>query len=167
MIRVFLSLGANLGDRRAKIREALGEIDRLEATRLVQMSSLYDTDPVGDIEQPNFLNLVALVETDLGPRQLLWHVKLIERRLGRQPSRRFGPRTVDIDILLYGESVIDDPDLVVPHPRLTERAFVLVPLAEVAPDLVLPSHGETVRMLRAELNHDARRSVRRLGRPSY
>src|SRR5262249_60537810 len=127
-MRVAWGLGSNLGGRGAEIRMALDDLARLPASRLVRASSLYDSEPVGDVDQPNFLNAVAEMETELTARQLLWNLLLVERRLGRQRTQRWGPRTIDLDLLLYGNLVVDEVDLQVPHPELTRRSFVLGPL---------------------------------------
>jgi 2-amino-4-hydroxy-6-hydroxymethyldihydropteridine diphosphokinase len=126
------------------IRLALDDLARLPATTLVRASSLYDTEPVGEVDQPNFLNAVAQIDTELTARQLLWNLQLIEKRLGRVRTQRWGPRTIDLDLLLYGNLVVDEPDLKVPHPELGQRSFVLVPLVELDPLLVHPSTGETL-----------------------
>ena len=115
-MKTYIGLGSNLGDREAQIRLALDDLARLPASQLVRASSLYDSEPVGDVEQPNFLNAVAELETELSARQLLWNLLLIERRLGRTRTRRWGPRTIDLDLLLYGQLVVDEQDLQVPHP---------------------------------------------------
>ena len=143
-MKTYIGLGANLGEREAQIRLALDDLARLPSSRLVRASSLYDSEPVGEPDQPNFLNAVAELETELTARQLLWNLLLIERRLGRTRTRRWGPRTIDLDLLLYGPLVIDEPDLQVPHPELTRRSFVLVPLVELDPLLVHPVTGETL-----------------------
>ena len=143
-MRAFVGLGSNLGDREAMIRLALDDLARLPETTLVRASSLYDTEPVGEPEQPNFLNAVAELDTTLTARQLLWNLLLVEKRLGRVRTRRWGPRTIDLDLLLYGSLVIEEPDLRVPHPELTRRSFVLVPLVEIEPMLVHPETGETL-----------------------
>jgi 2-amino-4-hydroxy-6-hydroxymethyldihydropteridine diphosphokinase len=143
-MKTYIGLGANLGEREAQIRLALDDLARLPASQLVRASSLYDSEPVGEPDQPNFLNAVAELETELTARQLLWNLLLIERRLGRTRTRRWGPRTIDLDLLLYGPLVIDEPDLQVPHPELTRRSFVLVPLVELDPMLVHPVTGETL-----------------------
>ena len=143
-MRAFVGLGSNLGEREAMIRSALEELARLPSTTLERASSLYDTEPVGETEQPNFLNAVAQLETGLTARQLLWNLLLIERRLGRVRTRRWGPRAIDLDLLLYGDVVLDEPDLKVPHPELTRRSFVLVPLVELDPLVVHPVTGETL-----------------------
>lgn len=140
----YLSLGSNLGDRVESLRSALR---RLEAdhTRLLAVSSVYETLPQGKTDQPSFLNLAAAVETALVPKALLHHLQGVEAALGRQRRERWGPRTIDIDLLLYGQRVLAEPDLILPHPRMCERAFVLVPLLELNPDLVLPSDRTPLR----------------------
>ena len=149
MERAFVGLGANLGDREATIRAALARLDGV-----VAVSRLRETDPVGFADQPRFLNCAAAVETDLPPRALLERLLAIERELGRtRAGRRFGPRTIDLDLLLYGDLVLDEPGLTLPHPRLHERRFALEPLAELAPDLVVPGRGH-VRDLLAGLHSD-------------
>jgi len=143
-MKVFIGLGSNLGEREAMIRAALEDLSRLPETRLVKASSLYDTEPVGEVDQPNFLNAVAQLDTELTARQLLWNLLLIEKRLGRVRTQRWGPRTIDLDLLLYGSLVLEEPELKVPHPELTRRSFVLVPLVELDPLLVHPGTGETL-----------------------
>jgi 2-amino-4-hydroxy-6-hydroxymethyldihydropteridine diphosphokinase len=143
-MKAFIGLGSNLGDRESMIRMALDDLARLPETTLVRASSLYDTEPVGDVDQPNFLNAVAQIDTELTARQLLWNLQLIERRLGRVRTQKWGPRTIDLDLLLYGALVVDEPDLKVPHPELIRRSFVLVPLVELDPLLVHPLTHETL-----------------------
>jgi 2-amino-4-hydroxy-6-hydroxymethyldihydropteridine diphosphokinase len=143
-MRTFVGLGSNLGDREAQIRLAIDELARLPGTRLSRASSLYDSEPVGEVEQPNFLNAVAQLDSELTARQLLWNLLLVERRLGRVRTTRWGPRAIDLDLLLYGELVVDEPDLQVPHPELTRRSFVLVPLVELDPMLIHPVTGLTM-----------------------
>lgn len=143
-MKAYIGLGSNLGERESMIRQALEALSILPDTDLVRASSLYDTEPVGDVEQPNFLNAVAQVETDLPARQLLWNLQLIEKRLGRERTRRWGPRVIDLDLLLYGDEIVEEDGLRVPHPELTRRAFVLVPLVELEPLLVHPGTGETM-----------------------
>lgn len=135
--RAFLSLGSNLGDRAATLHAALEELGR-RGVRIVRRSSLYETAPVGVTGQPVFLNLAVEVETTLEPEDLLAACQAVERDLGRVRVERWGPRTVDIDILLYDHRTVATPELVIPHPRLTERRFVLVPLLEIAPQAALP-----------------------------
>ncbi len=166
-MRAYVGLGSNLGERETMIRLALEQMATLPETALGRVSSLYDTAPVGELDQPNFLNAVAVVETDLTARQLLWNLLLIERRLGRvrSPQARYGPRTIDLDLLLYGDQVIDEPELTVPHAELARRAFVLVPLVELEPTLVHPVLGDTMVALLARLK--ARPAVKRMSRLWY
>jgi 2-amino-4-hydroxy-6-hydroxymethyldihydropteridine diphosphokinase len=142
--RAYLGLGSNLGDRAAHLQFAVeGLADR--AGRVVAISPVYETDPVGGPPQPEFLNAVVAVETVLSPRELLGVAKALEAAAGREPpepGKRWGPRPLDIDVLMVGDERVDEPDLVVPHPRIHQRAFVLAPLADVAPELVVaPSAG--------------------------
>jgi 2-amino-4-hydroxy-6-hydroxymethyldihydropteridine diphosphokinase len=147
---VFIGLGSNLGDRE---RNLLDAVRRLEEIGLVRVSAFRDTDPVGVVDQPVFLNAVAELETELRPRELLARLLQIERELGRnrEQEQRWGPRTIDLDLLLYGDEVIDEPGLTVPHPRVAERRFVLEPLHELAPDLVLPDGRPIKDLLVLEL----------------
>ena len=142
--RAYLSLGSNLGDRVAHLQFGLdGLADR--AGRVVAISPVYETEPVGGPPQPDFLNAVVVVETELPARELLRVAKALEAAAGRQPpepGKRWGPRPLDIDVLMVGDERVDEPDLVVPHPRIHQRAFVLAPLADVAPDMVVaPTAG--------------------------
>jgi len=146
-VRAFIGLGSNLGDREANVRQALEHLAHAPETSVVRASSLYDTEPVGVEEQPHFLNAVAQLETQLTPHQLLWNLMLIERRLGRVRTQRWGPRTLDLDLLLYEDLVLEDDDLTIPLPELAKRSFVLVPLVELEPLLVHPVTGETVLAL--------------------
>jgi 2-amino-4-hydroxy-6-hydroxymethyldihydropteridine diphosphokinase len=135
--RAFVGLGSNLGDREATIRAALSRLDGV-----VAVSALRETDPVGFEDQPRFLNGVAALETELPPRALLDRLLEVERSLGRtREGPRYGPRTIDLDLLVYGELELVEPGLTLPHPRLHERRFALEPLAELAPDLVVPGRG--------------------------
>ncbi|MGZ4441274.1 MAG: 2-amino-4-hydroxy-6-hydroxymethyldihydropteridine diphosphokinase [Gaiellaceae bacterium] len=144
MARVHVGLGSNLGDREAALRGALD----LLGDDVVAVSSFRETDPVGYLDQPRFLNAAAALDTELEPRALLDRLLDVERELGRtRESPRFGPRTIDLDLLLYGDRMIDEPGLVVPHPRLAERRFVLEPLAELDPDLVVPGLGRVSDLL--------------------
>jgi len=146
-VRATIGLGSNLGDREANLRQALEHLAQTPETAVVRASSLYDTEPVGVEEQPHFLNAVAQLETQLTAQQLLWNLKLIERRLGRVRTQRWGPRTIDLDLLLYEDLVLDEDDLQIPHPELAKRSFVLVPLVELDPLLVHPATGETMLAL--------------------
>jgi 2-amino-4-hydroxy-6-hydroxymethyldihydropteridine diphosphokinase len=152
MTRAFVGLGSNLGDREATILRALARLQDKPELRVVRVSSLRQTEPVGYVDQPQFLNGVAELETELPARDLLTRLLAIERELGRTRGEGppLGPRTIDLDLLLYGEDTIAEAGLQVPHPRMHERRFVLEPLAEVAPDLVIPGHG-SVETLVAEL----------------
>jgi 2-amino-4-hydroxy-6-hydroxymethyldihydropteridine diphosphokinase len=146
--KAFVGLGANLGDRRASLDRAL-ELLSGDGTRVVAVSRYRETDPVGYVDQPRFLNAAALVETELSPRDLLDRLLAIERELGRVRGEgpRFGPRTIDLDLLLYDDAVIEEPMLSVPHPRLHERRFVLEPLHELDPALVVPGRGAVSTLL--------------------
>lgn len=152
MTRAFVGLGSNLGDREATILRSLARLQEELELRVVRVSTLRETDPVGYADQPRFLNGVVELETELPARALLGRLLAVERNLGRTRGEGppLGPRTIDLDLLLYGEATIAEAGLQVPHPRLHERRFVLEPLAELAPDVVVPGHGP-VETLLAEL----------------
>lgn len=137
-VTAYLGLGSNQGDRPGFLREALSQVEASRRVRVRKRSSLYETAPVGVTEQPWFLNMVAEVDTDLSPQDLLDLVLAVERRLGRVRTQRWGPRTIDVDILLYNDLALSTTALVIPHPELTRRRFVLEPLLEIAPDVRLP-----------------------------
>ena len=145
----YIALGANLGDPRESVRQAIASLDELPATRLLRASSLYLTAPMGLADQPDFINAVAAVRTRLTAAALLQALLDLEQRQGRVRSIANAPRTLDLDILLYGDLVQDSPALTLPHPRLHLRAFVLEPLAEIAPDLALPGRGSVAAWLPA------------------
>lgn len=148
-VTVYLGLGSNMEDRQANLDTALELLT--QRLRVEKISPIYDTEPVGNINQPRFLNLVCQVYTRLAPAELLALAKGIERKMGRTPSSSNAPRPIDIDILFYGDQVVETPELVIPHPRLTKRAFVLVPLAEIVPNLVHPVNGKTIKQLLSEV----------------
>ena len=142
MEQVYVGLGSNLADPRAQVERASRALAALPQTRLVQRSRLYRSAPWGRADQPEFVNAVVALQTELTPREMLEALLKIERAAGRaRDATRWGPRVLDLDILLFGDRLIDEPGLHVPHPHLHERAFVLLPLAEIAPDLIVPGHG--------------------------
>jgi 2-amino-4-hydroxy-6-hydroxymethyldihydropteridine diphosphokinase len=148
-MRAYVALGANLGDRARTLRSAVDVLAAEDGIEVVAMSALRDTEPVGVGEQPRFLNGAVAIDTTLGPRELLDRLLAVEERFGRaRVPGEHGPRTLDLDLLLYGDEEIDEPGLTVPHPRLHERAFVLEPLAELAPGLVVPGRGALESLLR-------------------
>jgi 2-amino-4-hydroxy-6-hydroxymethyldihydropteridine diphosphokinase len=155
-MRAFVGLGSNLGDRETLLRRAVDELGRLPQTQVTAVSSFRDTTPVGDVDQPRFLNGAVELETALGARKLLCELLRIERELGRDRSQAppHGPRTIDLDLLLYDGEQIDEARLHVPHPRLHERLFVLEPLAELDTHLVVPGRGP-VQALMSKLDSAA------------
>jgi len=134
---VFLGLGSNIGDREANISDAIRRIGQLSTTQLLRTSHFYESAPVGPVEQGPFVNAVVAIATNLAARDLLWNVKEIERIMGRVPSGRWGPRCIDIDVLLYGNERIESAELTVPHMELWNRCFALIPLREVVQDRIL------------------------------
>ena len=157
-----MGIGSNLGDREQNTRQAIEEIEKIPLTWVWKVSSLYDSPPVGVLEQPNFLNAVAMLGTELSPRTLLWNLLLVEKRMGRVRGKLWGPRIIDLDMLFYNDLVLEEPDIVVPHSELTKRAFVLKPLVELDREFVHPALGVTVATLLEQL--DDRDSVRQQGR---
>lgn len=145
MTRACLGLGSNLGDRHGTLDMAVRRLDSHPGISVVKVAACRETEPVGYLEQGNFINTAVAVETSLSPLELLHAVQQIEAELGRTREIRFGPRTLDIDILLYNDLVLESETLSIPHPRLHEREFVLVPLAEIAPQTRIPPGGLTVR----------------------
>ena len=146
---VYVALGSNIGDRQKNLHAAIGLMNGVEGISVLRVSSFHDTKPVGGPPQPNYLNAVAEVETDLPPARLLAELQRIEKQLGRTRDVRWGPRTIDLDILLMGDTIADEPGLTIPHPRMHERRFVLEPLCELAPDAVHPVLKKTMRELLA------------------
>ncbi len=149
--RVFVGLGTNLGDREENLALARQQLTALSSSAIVVCSSIYPTLPWGRTDQPEFLNQVVSIDTRLSPRELLQELLYIEEIMGRKREEYWGPRIIDLDLLLYGDQVINEPDLVVPHPWLTKRAFVLTPLLEIAPDLKMPD-GRYLREILANLS---------------
>ena len=149
MPRAYIGLGANLGDREAMLRRAVALLGARPGVEVAAVSSLRETEPVGVVDQPPFLNGAVAVDTSLAARELLGELLAVEQALGRVRRERWGPRTVDLDLLLYGEDIVDEPGLTVPHPRLHERAFALEPLAELDPALVVPGRGGVGELLSA------------------
>ncbi|MBI3858969.1 MAG: 2-amino-4-hydroxy-6-hydroxymethyldihydropteridine diphosphokinase [Thaumarchaeota archaeon] len=150
MVDVFIGLGSNVGDREGNLRKAIELLN--EKMKLVKVSSMYETEPMYLKNQAWFVNCVAKLETDLTPKELLVYLEDIERKLGRQKSVRYGPRSIDLDILFYGNEVVEESDLKIPHPRIHERRFVLVPFVEIEPDHVHPIYGKSAATLLANLN---------------
>ena len=148
MTTVYLGLGSNVGDREGYLRRAVSALSHLEACGIRSLSSIYETEPWGNRQQGLFLNQVVAMDATLNPATLLEHCQAIERSLGRRSGgKRWGPRTVDIDMLLFGEEIVKNDVLQIPHPRLAERQFVLVPLHEIAPEIRVPGLEETVENL--------------------
>lgn len=160
MNTAYLSLGSNQGERLELLRKAVSMLNDVEGVEVAGISSVYETDPVGYVDQPAFLNLAVAVETTLDPRALLAACQGIESALGRTRTVRWGPRTIDIDILLYGNVRLDSEELTIPHPRLCERAFALVPLVEIAPDVEV--HEEKASDVAARVSKDPSQGVLRV-----
>ena len=150
---VYLGIGSNLEDREANLRTALNRLSR--KVTIQKLSSVYETEPVGYAEQPWFLNLVCCGETDLDPFEILSFAKAIETEMGRKPSFPNAPRPIDVDLLFYEDRRITSEDLTVPHPRIAERGFVLIPLAEIAGSLIHPVNGKSITELLSELTDTA------------
>jgi 2-amino-4-hydroxy-6-hydroxymethyldihydropteridine diphosphokinase len=153
----YLGLGANLGDRAAALSGALRALAATPGIEVLRVSGLYETEPQGLTGQPWFLNCVAEVRTSLDPQALLRACQAVELAFGRERTVRWGPRTLDVDVLLYGEAILDTPELRVPHPRLHQRAFALVPLCELAPDVGIPGRGPARGFLAAVADQQVRR----------
>jgi 2-amino-4-hydroxy-6-hydroxymethyldihydropteridine diphosphokinase len=157
-VRAFVALGSNLEDPRRQLREAFSALDAISGSRLVARSPVYRSKPIGPADQPDYLNAVVELETRLEAEELLDQLQRIEQQQGRQRSRRWGPRTLDLDLLAFGDQRVDTTRLRVPHPEIPNRAFVLVPLADLASDLELPGLGRVSRLLDA-LDPSARSSL--------
>ncbi len=157
-ISAYLSLGSNIGNRESYLGDAIAQLRALG--HVAAVSSLYETEPVEFTDQPRFLNCVVLLETNATPAQLLANLLAIEQEMGRVRNQKKGPRTIDIDILLFGETILDSPDLTIPHPAMHQRRFVLEPMAEIAPEVQHPILKETMRRLLEEL--PAGQTVRKL-----
>ena len=152
MALVYLGLGSNMGDREKNLKEAIKALDSHEHIFVEKVSSLYETDPVGYTDQDKFLNAAVFCKTLLTPNQLLDYLQKIEEDLKRVRTIRWGPRPIDLDILLYDDLQLnDEPRLIIPHPRMTEREFVLLPLAEIVPEIIHPTTGKSIKKLLEEL----------------
>ena len=164
LVDTYVGIGSNLGDKKANCLKALDMMDQLRDTRVKDVSPFYRTEPVGVKEQQNwYLNAVALLGTMLEPARLMAELMVIEKQLGRERKKRWDSRTIDLDVLLYGDMVINDVDLQIPHPRLHIRRFVLVPLADLAPDLVHPVLKESIRDLLAKCPTEGQEVIREEG----
>ena len=148
--KVFISLGSNLGDRLQYMQRAVGAITQLPSTKVSTISSVYETEPVGEKNQPEFYNAVVELSTTLGPFELFKGLKGIEQSLGRTKTKRWGPREIDLDVLYYGTQVMDVTELSIPHPEIHNRRFVLVPLSEIAADFLDPATRQSVKQLLAQ-----------------
>jgi len=147
MAKAFVGIGSNLGDREEHLRRAVELLAAEDEISVLASSQLRETEPIGPVAQGPFLNGAVQLETELGPRELLERLLAIEERLGRVRRERFGPRTIDLDLLVYEDAVVDEPGLTLPHPLLHERRFALEPLAELAPDLEIPGRGSVSALL--------------------
>lgn len=158
MVKVYLGLGSNLGQRKKNIQKAIGRIKKIKDVKIKKSSALYETEPVGYKKQPWFINAAIEIETELPPAKLLQNLREIEKKLGRQNShsriRRGGPRIIDLDLLFYGKEIIRKKNLSIPHPRLSERKFVLIPLNEINPRIYHPKLKKTVHQLLNDLKNN-------------
>ncbi len=140
----YIGIGSNMGKRQENLEKSVEKMKKMRSTRVSKISSFYDTEPVGFVDQDRFLNAVVEIHTFLSPRELLVNLQQIEIALKRKKTKRWGPRTIDLDILFYDNRKIQEKDLIIPHERLTERAFVLVPLVEIAPSFINPASGQKI-----------------------
>ncbi len=147
MSLAYIGLGSNLGQPLAQVREAINELQQTDGLKLVAVSPLYASSPMGPQDQPDYINAVAAVETSLSPHDLLKKLQNLEQQHGRQRLRHWGERTLDLDILLYGQQILDDAELTLPHPGLAERNFVVYPLADIAPDIEIPGQGLIAQLI--------------------
>lgn len=147
--KVYIALGSNLGDRKKLLKDALEEIQ--DFASLEKQSRIIETEPIGYKNQPKFLNMVAEISTDLSPIELIFRLQEIEHKMGRKREIENGPRTIDLDILLYNDKIVNQPNLQIPHPRMHQREFVLAPLAEIAPEAKHPKLHKTISQLKNEL----------------
>ena len=147
MVKAYLGLGSNIGEREIQLQEAINILDSFKGVEVTQISDIYETEPVGYTEQPLFLNLCVEIETNLNPQDLLARCLDVEQQLHRVRVISWGPRTLDVDILLYDDLIIEEENLSIPHPRMTERAFVLTPLNDIAPNRVEPRSHQTIQNL--------------------
>lgn len=154
MVEAFIGIGSNLGDRKENVRKAIHMLQ--ESARVLAVSSMYESEPLYYENQGWFINCVAKIETGLSPRGLLRRLKGIERSLGRKKGVRYGPRVIDLDILFYGDRILAEDDLAIPHPRIQERRFVLAPLAEIEPNLLHPALRRTASQLLEGLHLEGR-----------
>ncbi|HXI10242.1 MAG TPA: 2-amino-4-hydroxy-6-hydroxymethyldihydropteridine diphosphokinase [Thermodesulfobacteriota bacterium] len=161
-MRVFISMGSNLGDRVANCREAVRRLAGYDGVRVVKTSSLYETEPWGVTDQGPFINAVVEIDTGLAPEPLFELLKSIEAEMGRTKGRRWGPRLIDLDLIFYGDRVVDTERLKVPHPSVEERAFVLVPLSELAPGFTHPASGRPVSEILSGLPESEKSGVKKL-----
>jgi len=157
VVTAYLGIGSNLGDREANINKALVELVRSGKCRLTRVSSIYETEPVGIKEQPYFLNAAVEIETELAPKDLLATLREVERKTGREKTFKWGPRVIDIDILLYSDECVAEDNLEIPHPEMHKRSFVLSPLAEIAPHVKHPRLGLSAQQMSAQVGGEVKK----------